>query len=298
MLTCLEHGLRVLAVTWKTPGRTDLGARNLQNLIELGVDHIDFTINPRVERRFLYESLVRYGTTAIPMHLAIFNLPTQVAVRWGAPLVIWGENSAREYVGDETDADSFELDAEWVRKYGAVHGTTAADWISEELTECDLTPYVAPTPEEIQRAGVRALFLGMFFPWDSAHTFAVAHEHGFQPREQGPKTGFYAYADIDDEFISIHHYLKWYKFGFTRAWDNLSLEIRNARITRDQAIEALRGLGDQTPHSDIRAFCDYVGLSDEHFYELIEKFRDPKVWSRANGVWRIDDFLIPDWQWT
>ena len=31
--------------------------------------------------------------------------------------------------------------------------------------------------------------------------------------EKGPKTGLYNYADIDDDFISIHHFIKWYKFG-------------------------------------------------------------------------------------
>src|SRR4051812_31592586 len=31
---CLEHGLHPLAVTWKTPVRTELGQRNLDNLIE------------------------------------------------------------------------------------------------------------------------------------------------------------------------------------------------------------------------------------------------------------------------
>ena len=48
-----------------------------------------------------------------------------------------------------------------------------------------------------------------------------------------PKTGFYDFADIDDDLISIHHYLKIiFKYGFSRMYDNLSLEIRNKRISR------------------------------------------------------------------
>src|SRR5262249_4422044 len=45
-LTCLEFGLKPLAVTWRTPGRNPLGDRNLRNLIELGVDHVDVSVNP------------------------------------------------------------------------------------------------------------------------------------------------------------------------------------------------------------------------------------------------------------
>src|SRR6185369_10140899 len=37
IITCLEHGLKPLAVTWRPPGRTAIGQRNLDNLIRLGV---------------------------------------------------------------------------------------------------------------------------------------------------------------------------------------------------------------------------------------------------------------------
>jgi N-acetyl sugar amidotransferase len=287
VVTCLEHGLKPLAVSWRPPARTPLGQRNLDNLIALGVDHVDFSVNPEVEKRFLLASLERFGTPAVPMHLAIFGIPTTIAARFGVPLVVWGENSAHEYVGDPA---SFELTPAWVRSYGAVHGTTAEDWIGDGLTARDLAPYRMP-PEP-----VRAVFLGMFFEWDPEATYRVAAAHGFQAGER-PRTGAYAYADIDDDFIAIHHWLKWPKFGFTRVWDNLALEIRHGRMTREQAIEAVRAAGDQTPHEDIRAFCAYVGIGEARFFEVAERFRDPSVWTRRDGRWQIDGFLIADHRW-
>jgi N-acetyl sugar amidotransferase len=296
VVTCLEHELRVLAVTWRTPGRTALGARNLQNLVELGVDHVDFTINPTVERRFMLATLERAGTPAIPMHLALFNLPLTVAARFEVPLVVWGENSALEYVGDEPAAESFDLDSEWIAKYGAVHGTTADDWVSADLPARDLAPYRQPPDALLQRSGARAVFLGMFFEWDPVTTFRVARDHGFEASEQ-PRTGFYEYADIDDDFISIHHWLKWHKFGFTRVWDNLSLEIRNGRISRDDAIETVRRLGDQEPREDIRVFSEWIGITPERFDAIADGFRNPDVWKREGGRWRIEGFLVDDWDW-
>ncbi len=288
VVTCLEHGLKVLAVSWRPPARTRIGRRNLDNLIALGVDHVDFTVNPAVEKRFLLASLERYGTPAIPMHLAIFGIPTTIAARYGIPLVVWGENSAVEYVGDSA---SFELTPEWVRRYGAVHGTTADDWVGEMLSARDLVPYRLPADP------VRAVFLGMFFEWDPDATFRVAAAHGFEAGER-PRTGTYAYADIDDDFIAIHHWLKWPKFGFTRVWDNLALEIRHGRMTRDEAIDAVRAAGDQTPHEDIRALCEYVGIPEERFFSIAERFRDPEIWTRRDGTWQIDGFLVPDYPWT
>ncbi|MDP3183194.1 MAG: hypothetical protein Q8M54_10315, partial [Desulfobaccales bacterium] len=172
------------------------------------------------------------------------------------------------------------------------------DWVSPELSAKELTPYFGPSDEELKRAGVLAVFLGYYFPWDPAASLKVARAHGFETRAAGPKTGYYDYADIDDDFISIHHYLKWYKFGFTRTFDNLSLEIRNGRLTREQAIQIIKARGDETPHGDIAKFCDFVGISRGHFFEVIEKFRNPAIWVKKEGTWAIEDFLVKDWHWT
>src|SRR5579859_1709363 len=209
VVVCLEHGLNPLAVTWKTPARTEIGAQNLANLVSLGVDHVDYQVNPRVERVFLRRALERFGDPAIPMHMALFNIPLAIAYRFGIPFVVWGENSASEYGTTEPSLAGFALDDAWLARYGVTHGTNAADWVSEGLTERQLTPYFGPTESELRRAGVRAVFLGEFFRWDPEESLRVALAHGFKRREVGPKTGFYDYADIDDDFISIHHWLKW-----------------------------------------------------------------------------------------
>ena len=46
---------------------------------------------------------------------------------------------------------------------------------------------------------------------------------GFVGMKKAPKIGIYRHTDIDDNLISIHHFLKIYKFGFSRSYDNLSL---------------------------------------------------------------------------
>ena len=252
VIQCLAYGLKPLAVTWKTPARTEIGRANLENLVRLGVDHIDYQVSPPVERRFLYRSFVKYGSTAIPMHMALFNIPLTIAAHFDIPLVVWGENSAFEYGGTAAESTGFRLDDNWLRKYGVTHGTTAEDWVSADLTRKDLTPYFGPTAEELRIKGTLAVFLGYYFPWDPAISLKVAAANGFRVRLEGPKTGYYNYADIDDDFISIHHYLKWYKFGFTPPVRNLSLEIRNGRMTREQAIDTLPRWA-RKPHTRISA---------------------------------------------
>jgi hypothetical protein len=229
--------------------------------------------------------------------MALFNIPHKIAVEFDIPLIVWGENSAFEYGNAEEEHKGFKLDSRWLKTYGVTYGTTAHDWISDELSEKELTPYFGPTTEQLEKQGGLAVFLGYYFPWDSETSFRVAAQYGFEVREEGPKTGYYNFADIDDDFISIHHYIKWYKFGFTRLFDNLSLEIRNHRMTRTEAIQIIRERGDQTPYEDIAKFCKFLAITEEHFFEVIERFRNLDIWVKRNGKWSIKDFLIPDWSW-
>lgn len=292
--TCLEYGLNPLCVTWRTPGRTPLGQRNLDNLISMGVDHIDFHINPDVEKAFTYKAMKKVGIPGLPMHMALLNIPLNIASKFGIPLMIWGENAASEYTGESMHT-GFRLDDEWIAKYGVTDGTTAVDWIDDELTRKKMTPYFGPAGES--RSEVFGAFLGYYFAWDADAVYKVAKQHGFQGAEQA-KTGLYDYADIDDDFISVHHWFKWHKFGFTRLWDNLSLEIRNGRLSRDEAIRIIEETGDETPVEDIAKFCAFLGITTEHFHEIADSFRNPNLWRRDNGRWVMDGFLIKNWKFT
>ncbi len=184
-----------------------------------------------------------------------------------------------------------------MRRYGWTHGSTAGDWISDTLSRAELTPYIGPSADELAESGVVAIFLGYFFEWDPDKTRAVAAAHGFSADPGGARTGLYDYADIDDDFISIHHWLKWYRFGFTRLYDNLSQEIRNGRMTRKAALAVVRKTGDETPHRDIDRLCRFLGISVQHFYEVCEPFRNSAIWYRDGITWKIRDFLFPDWPW-
>lgn len=298
VIKALEYGLKPLCVTWRTPARNALGQKNLDNLIKLGVDHIDFTINPDVEKRFTIEAFKRGGSLAIPMHMALFAIPLQLAIKFHIPLVLWGENSAMEYGGKDESVLGFRMTRAWLKKYGVTQGTVAEDWVSEDLSAKDLAVYQWPSDQDMNDADVTAAFLGWYLPWDPLETFRVAQEHGFEALSDKPKVGFYKFADVDDEFIiTLHHWMKWYKFGFTRLWDNLSLEIRGGRMSRDQAIKILLETGDEYPHKAVEKFCKWAGLSEDEFLAIAETFRNRDIWYQQDGQWKIKDFLLPEVDW-
>lgn len=291
-----EYGLKVLGVTWRTPARTKIGQDNVDNMIKcLGIDHIDFTIDPDVERRFMKAAYERLGATGLPMHMALFAIPIRLAVQLRIPLIVWGENPQLEYGGNEAERLATTLDAEWLSKHGCLQSTNAGDWVGQEgLTESDLVAYNLPETPDFE---VKSVFLGSFFKWNSFENTKIAEDHGFVFAKGDLKTGSWEFADIDCDFISLHHFIKWYKFGITRSFDNLSVQIRYGMISRDEAVETIRQQGLQVPEQDIRKFCEFQGLPESWFWDIAESFRNQEIWQFQDGCWVIPGFLIDDWDW-
>ena len=297
---CLELGLKPLAVTWRTPARTaDRPAQPRQPDRARRRSH-RLQVDPKVERKLMLKAFERFGSTAIAMHLALFAIPLTLAVRFRIPLVVWGENSAFEYGNAEEAHTGFALDGAWLKTYGVTHGTQR-----RRLGR-----------RGADRQGPHALFLALgrgagrgrrrvrcssatTSPGTRRRPTRVARAHGFR-EDEAPRTGYYDYADIDDDFISMHHWMKWYKFGFTRLFDNLSLEIRNGRMTRDRrhrdpAQDRRRHAASGHRHVLPRSAASPRRLS----MRSPRRFRNPAVWQRrADGTWYIPGFLIEDWHWT
>ena len=79
--------------------------------------------------------------------------------------------------------------------------------------------------------------------------------------------------------------MKYYKFGFTRLFDNLSIEIRNKRLSRNKAISIIKKSSFIPPKNDINKFCKYVNISFKQFLVIAEKFRNKKIWKKKNRNW-------------
>lgn len=294
VVVCRELGMKVLGVTWRSPGRNELGQKNLDALVRnLQIDHIDYSIDVEVERRFTRAAYEQRGASGIPMHMALFHIPIRLAVQFKIPLVVWGENPQLEYGGKEEEQLTTDLDRAWLAAHGCLQSTTPSDWLSDDLMSSDLTAYQLPDDVSFSP---RSIFLGSFLKWDPLENAVVASRHGFSPAQKA-RTGSWNFADVDDDLISIHHYLKWFKFGFTRAFDNLSVQIRTGSVTRDEAIGTLEELGEQTPSSDIEAFCRFVDRDAAWFWEVAERFRNLDIWHRDGEVWKIPGFLVPNWRW-
>ncbi len=91
------YGLNPLLVTYNHAFNTQLGVRNLNNLVDkLGCDLIRFTSNTHSVRKIARHMLKEVGDVTWHYHAGIRTFPFQVAVNYNIPLIIWGEHGFAE----------------------------------------------------------------------------------------------------------------------------------------------------------------------------------------------------------
>ena len=157
-----------------------------------------------------------------------------------------------------------------------------------------MVPYMIPTKRDFTP---KSIFLGSFIKWNSFDILKEVSSYGFKYIENEGKVGHWDFADIDCNFISLHHLPKWHKFGMTRTFDNLSIQIRYGIIKRDEAIEILEKKDHQIPNEDIKIFCKFVERQEDWFWNTCEKFRNKNIWFKENNIWKLRNFIIEDWNW-
>jgi hypothetical protein len=83
----------------------------------------------------------------------------------------------------------------------------------------------------------------------------------------------------------IHDYMKFIKFGYGRASDHASKDIRSGYLSRNEGIEVVKKYDHVKPQRDLNRWLDYVEMQEHEFDQIADEFRDPRVWWIERGLW-------------
>ena len=290
VIRMLQLGLNPLCVTSSTCDLSEIGRKNIENLKRLGVDHMEFSPNPRVRAKLNRIGLTEVGDIAWPEHVGIFTIPVRAAVQFNVPLIVWGENSQNEYGGPAAASDNNVLTRRWLEEFGGLLGMRVAD-LSEtySIPAKSLLPYQYPTDEELQRVGVTGLFLGHYLPWDGLSNYLIASANGFEGFGTAVEGSMVDYENLDNHQHGIHDYFKFLKFGYARATDVACLHVRRGRITREDALEVARNREGKFPWTYLGKSLEEIlaplDMTIEEFTKVCDRFTNKKIFKRdANGI--------------
>ncbi|MCE9550494.1 MAG: N-acetyl sugar amidotransferase [Betaproteobacteria bacterium] len=289
-----KYGMNPLLVTFNHSYNSPAGLRNLENLLQKsGCDAIRYTAGLDSVRRVSRYMLETVGDLTWHYHAGIRTFPFQVAVKYNIPLIIWGEHGFAELTGIVSLEDFVEF-TRWTRKEHDMRGYEPHDLIGKGgITLNDVGPYIYPTDEEIEKTEVRGIYLSNFYTWDAKEQGeSMMREWNFSPVAYERDRTFNLYAKIEDHANDVHDYLKYLKFGYGRATDDASMEIRHGRMTREEGMEMVRYYDAREP-STLQNYCDFLGFTKKEFYALVDSQRDPAIWARNSaGEWEAQDAVF------
>lgn len=279
------YGMNPLLVTYNKHYNTELGIRNLAYLRTIfDCDILTMTVSPEKVKNITLATLRKMGSMYWHCLAGQTVFPTQVAVKFKIPLIIWGCHQGIDQVGMFSHLDEVEM----TRKYRKDHdlmGYEAEDLVDifDHVKEEDLIQFYYPTDSEIERVGVRGIYLNNYIRWDTKAQheqmiYTYGYESGYQHRT------FDTYNDIDCfHYSDLHDYIKWLKWGYGKVTDHATREIRFGRLSREEGIDMVEKWSSNYPSKEM--FCNWLRIDEAALQFVLDQHRHPSIWERDIQTW-------------
>ena len=284
-----KYKMNPLTVTWAPHIYTDIGRKNLDNFIRIGgFDNILGSVNGSVHQKMSQLAFLHMGDNFQSFIYGQTNFPIKVAVQHNISLIMYGENGEVEYGGDMKNAQQPTRD---IKDHDGHYfsGKPPEFWVEHGVSKGDLYPYMPPLYEKIIKNNTEIHFMSYYHFWDPQENYYYSVKHtGFESNPERTEGTFSKYAGLDDKTDGQHYYLSYIKFGIGRATSDVSHEIRDGKITRDEGVLLVKKYDGEFPKLYFKETLSYLNISEELYWQVIDSWRSPHLWSKIDGVWKLN----------
>ncbi len=288
-----KYNMNPLTVTWAPHIYTDVGWRNMQNWLKAGFDNILVTPNPKVHAiltRLSFENLVNPFQ---PFIIGQRNIAPRIAAQHDIQFVMYGENQAEahnsfnENMSPLMGVEHFSresLDDELF--FG---GVSMKDLTNHGVPLNELNPYLPILKEDFIKKEIEVHYMSYYINWSPQANYYYAKEHAnFESNPDGRSEGTYSkYASIDDRLDGQHYFTMYAKFGQGRTMNDANRDIRDGFISREEGLALMNKYDGEFPQKYFQEALDYMGITEERYWEVINNSRSPHLWKKIGGKWTL-----------
>jgi N-acetyl sugar amidotransferase len=285
VLSLLELGVRPLVVTASTCMLTPMGRKNLDNLGRYATT-LEVTPNREVRRKLNRLGLEMVGDASLVEHMAIFSVPFRVAADLGINTIWYGECPQAHYGSPPGHEEARVMTRRWTMEFGGYLNARAQDFVGlEGITDADMKDYTLPSDDRLET--VTAYWLGQFVPWSSRHNAGVAQAAGMQQRL--PSSANWWVGENQDCALTgpAHDHPMYRKYGYGRGCAQISVDIRDGLIPRDEAMEWVAEndglLTESYMGVSLDAVLEHLKMSRAQFMATLDKFTNWEFFSRVEN---------------
>ncbi len=282
-----EYNMHPLCVSVKPPLQTRIGEINLKNFVESGFHLVEVSPNPEISRKIAKNAFIKDGQPQLDWLFAIKCVPIKIAVQLRIPLIFYGEEAESLYGGSNELKDKFNHGIDHVKNL-YLSGLNIKDYLDKEANESDLYWFMLPSKEEADKIGLFITHWSNFEYWDEDLHFKLATEKcGLKFADKNTPGAYNNKSHIDQSIYYLHMYLAYLKFGFARATTDACIDIRNGKISKEEAIKLVKEYDHKFPYEYLNDYLEYFEMSEDEFWETLEKFRNKEIWEKVNGEWKL-----------
>jgi N-acetyl sugar amidotransferase len=282
-------GLHPLLVNCMPDDITEVGKYNIENLSSHGFDIFHIRPNPVVAKKLAKKSFFEYGNIVKASEYCLYASAFKIAVQMNIPLVIQGENAALTLGvsnGLKTDDDAFGIFSANTLKGG---GTDI--WEGDGITKDMLYLYNPPSKEEYTEKNIRSIYLQFYAKeWSQILNteFSVARGLRGRDRDDLHDLGVYRrYTALDTDLVIANQMMKYLKFGFGATTDLVCYDIREGRLSREDALWLVNEYDGKCGEKYIEYTCNYLNISKEEFWQVVDKYVNTALFGKntQSGKW-------------
>ena len=288
-----KFNMNPLTVTYSPILKTEVGIKNLTNWVDVGgFDNYTFSSNGKVLSVLTREAFKNILHPAQPFKIGIKTFAAKMAKNFGIKLVFYGEPYS-DYGSAPTISDAY-YPLEWTTNEDKLDDIHIAGLQVKEikkkynfLRDQDFIPYMPLKKKDFKDLDLNILFLGWFLKWDPQEIYYYATKNsGFILDDYKTDGSYSRYSSIDDKMEYFHFYCSYIKFGIGRCRLDVSQEIRNGHITREEGINLCKKFEKEFPTRYAQDCFDFMGYSYKEAIEIIDKFRPSHLWEKKNNKWK------------
>ncbi len=282
-------GLHPLLVNCVPDEITEIGNHNINNLSKLGFDIIRINPDPNIAKHLARRSFYEYGNIVKASEYCLWASSYIIADKFNIPLIIQGENAALTLgaaASQNTSGDAFS-----VVDLNTLNGCNASDWVDSTVEEKELFFYQFPDINVLKEKGIRAIFLQYYTKeWSQVGNadFSIARGLWGRCTEDLHDIGRYRrFTALDSDLQIVNQMIKYLKFGFGFATDEACYDIREGRLSREDAIWLIKEYDGRCGEQYIQMACDYLDISKEEFWHVLDGYVNTNLFEKdEKGWWR------------
>ena len=294
-----KYKMNPLLVTWKPAMYTEIGKKNYKSWLKLGISNYSYSQNKKVHRLLTKLAFKNLCHPFQPFILGQKNFAPKVALKHNIKLIMYGESYVEFGMSKKTKNDPkmdemyYSSDVDHQNLF--ISGITVKNLIKNyNISYKDLKPYLPLSTKEIKYNNIKFYNFSYFKKWNFHDNYYYALKNSeFMPNEERIEGSYDKYASMDDKMDWLHFYTFYIKFGMGRATAATDQEIRSGIITRDEGISLVKRFDGEFPKKYFNEVLDYMNISKDKFYQIIDDARPNHLWKKVYGKWKLKH---PIWQ--